>query len=229
MNILAIIPARGGSKGIPRKNLKLLADKPLILYSIEAAVNSKNINKIIVSTDDKEIAAISGSYNVEVIIRPKELSTDNSHVIDTVLHVLNSLNEGYDPDIIVLLQPTSPLRTSEDIDQAVELFNTNKKTCNSVVSVTEAEHSPFLGLKMENGYIIPAFGKKYFEMRRQELPKSFIPNGSIFVTTKEHLCKFKSFYGEKILPYVMQSYKSVDIDSNLDFQLCEIILSDYND
>lgn len=229
MNVVAIIPARGGSKDVPKKNIKLLAGKPLISYTIEAAVKSKQINRIVVSTDDEEIAEISVSYGVEVIRRPKELAEDGSPIIDAVIHVINLFEKIHILDLIILLQPTSPLRTSDDIDQAIELFFANKDKCDSVVSVSESDSSPFLSFKLKNGYLIPNFDKKYFKMRRQDLPKSFHPNGSIFISTKENLIKFRNFYGKKILPYIMSSEKSVDIDSDMDFVVTEIILRDYDE
>lgn len=229
MNLLAIIPARGGSKGVPRKNVRRLLGKPLLAYSIEAAVGSTYIDKIVVSTDDAEIAEISKNFNVDVIRRPKELAMDDSPTIDTVMHVLNSLEKRFKIDIVVLLQPTSPVRTSNDIDQAIELFIENIESCDSLVSVKEFEPSPFLSMKIDKGHLKPYFDDKYFRRRRQELPPLFVPNGSIYISTKEKLFENKTFYGKKILPYVMSSKKSVDIDSDLDFVLTEIILRGHKD
>jgi N-acylneuraminate cytidylyltransferase len=225
MNILAIIPARGGSKGIPRKNIKLLAGKPLIAYSIEAAVKSKYINKLVVSTEDEEISRVSKSYNADVIMRPEELARDDSLTIDAVIHVLNFLeNEGYFADLVVLLQPTSPLRTYLDINESIELFIQNKGKCDSIVSVCEFEHSPYWSLKIEDGYIKPIFGDNYLKTRRQDLPKSFIPNGAISISTSDKLKKSKTFYTNRTLPYFMKVDKSIDMDSQMDFSLAQLIL-----
>ncbi len=227
MNFLAVIPARGGSKGIPGKNIKLLAGKPLITYSIEAAFNTKLINKIVVSTDDDGIAKISKNYNSEVVMRPDELANDDSPTIDAVIHVINSLEkDGYFPDIVVLLQPTSPLRNTEDIDNCIDLFIKNKDKYDSLVSVCEFEHSPYLSLKIEEGYLKPYFGEEYLNKRRQELSKLYMPNGSIFISKKKNILKSKSFYNGNIIPYFMNTEESIDIDSFIDFKLAEIILDD---
>jgi CMP-N-acetylneuraminic acid synthetase len=224
--IIAIIPARGGSKGIPRKNVRLLNGKPLIAYSIEMALKSRHINRVIVSTEDQEIAEISKKYGAEVIIRPKELARDDSPTIDVVFHILDFLEkEGYKPDVVVLLQPTSPLRNAEDIDNAVKLFLSNN--CDSVVSVCEVEHSPFWSFKIENGYLKPIFEENYIKMRRQDLPNVYVPNGALYVSTPATLRKYKSFYCPKTIPYVMPLERSIDIDNEIDLMLAELILKKY--
>jgi N-acylneuraminate cytidylyltransferase len=229
MDILTIIPARGGSKGIPEKNTKLLAGKPLIAYSIEAAIKSEYINRVVVSTDDDEIAQISKKYGAEVIKRPSELAQDDSSTIDAVIHVLNTLeNEGYSADIVVLLQPTSPLRTQEDVDSAINLFIKNMDKCDSLVSVCEFDHSPYWSLKVEGDYLKPNFGEEYFKMRRQDLPKLYMPNGSIFISKKKSLLNSKSFYNGNKIPYFMKTEESIDIDTIIDFKLAELILEDKN-
>lgn len=226
MEILAVIPARGGSKGVPRKNIKPLAGKPLIYYSIEQAKRSKYISRIVVSTEDNEISEMAKEYGVEVIKRPLELAKDDSPTIDVILHVLDFLRnkEDYVPDVIVLLQPTSPLRTSEDIDHAIELF-LSCQDCLSLVSVTEFDNSPFWAMKIENSYLSPMFDIKYFKMRRQELPKAYKPNGAIFITTPTVLYRYRTFYTEKTIAYVMPPERSVDIDTEFDFLLAEFLIS----
>ena len=222
----AIIPARGGSKGIPKKNIKPLRGKPLISYSIEHAKKSKYINKVVVSTEDEEIAEISTEYSAEIIERPKELAKDESPTIDAIFHALAVLKtENYNPDIIILLQPTSPLRNAEDIDNAMELFLNSG--CESVVSVCEVEHSPYWSLKIEDNHLKPIFGEKYLEMRRQDLPKVYMPNGAIFISTPENLRKYKSFHCPKTIPYVMPLERSVDIDKEIDFMLAELLMRWY--
>ncbi|WP_424355974.1 cytidylyltransferase domain-containing protein [Methanobacterium sp. MBAC-LM] len=225
MNILAIIPARGGSKGVPRKNIKKIAGKPLIAHTIESAVKSKYINKVIVSTEDQEIANISKEYGAEVIERPEKLALDDSSTIDAVFHSINHLKmENYTPDVVVLLQPTSPLRTVQDIDGSIEFFC--KKDCESVISICEFEHPPYWSLKIENSYLKPAFGDKYFKMRRQDLPTSYLPNGAIFISNPQNLASYESFYCKKTLPYLMSLENSVDIDTELDFKIAETILKE---
>jgi len=221
--IVAIIPARGSSKGVKRKNIKLLVGKPLIVYTIEAGLESKYLDRVIVSTEDKEIAEISSECGADIVERPQKLATDDTISIDVVLHALKYLREkGYRFDIVVLLHPTSPSRTVNDIDKAIELFLENK--CESVVSVCEPQQSPYWSFKIKRKYLIPVFGKKCFEMPRQSLPKIYFPNGAIFISTFQILDKYKSFYTNKALPFIMPMERSVDIDEEFDFWLNEQIL-----
>lgn len=223
--ILAIIPARGKSKVIPRKNIRLLAGKPLIAYSIETALKSKYIDRVVVSTEDDEIADVAKIYGAKVIKRPEELARDDSPTIDVVFHALDVLKlEDYNPDILVLLQPTSPLRTREDIDNAIKLFL--EKDCESVVSVCESIHL-YWSFKIEERYLKPVFDKKYLKMRRQDLPKLYLPNGAIFVTTPVILRMYNSFYCNKTLPYIMPTERSIDIDNEKDFILAEILMKKF--
>jgi len=223
--ILAIIPARGGSKTIPRKNIKLLNGKPLIYYTIKESIKSKYLGRIIVSTEDKEISEISKKYGAEVIERPEELAKDETPTIDVIFHVLQVQAENFEPGLVVLLQPTSPLRNVQDIDNAIELFL--KNDCESVVSVCEAEHSLYWSFEIENRYLKPIFGGKYLNMRRQDLPKVYTPNGAIYVSTPEILRKYKSFYCSKTIPYIMPPERSVDIDNEIDFMLAELLMRKY--
>lgn len=226
MKILAIIPARGGSKGIPKKNVELLNGNPLIAYSIEAALKSRYVNRVIASTEDQEIAEISRRYGAEVIDRPKELARDDSPIIDAIFHVLDFLEKaGYVPDVVVLLQPTSPLRNADDVDNAVNLFLSSG--CGSVVSVCEFKHTPYWGFKIENGYLKPLFAEAYLKRRRQDLPKAYIPNGAIFIARPDTLRKYKSFYCPKTIPYIMPLERSIDIDDETDFMLAELIMKEY--
>ncbi|MGA2418311.1 MAG: N-acetylneuraminate synthase [Candidatus Staskawiczbacteria bacterium] len=222
--ILAIIPARGGSKRIPQKNIKPLLGKPLIVYTIESALKSKYLDRIIVSTDDEEISQISKGTGAEVIKRPKNLAEDNTPTHPVVEHIIAYLGETekYKPDIVLLLQPTSPLRTAQDIDRAIELFLKNK--CESVVGVREAEHLIHASFKIEEKYLKPILNRKYLELKRQDLPKVYIPNGAIFISTPANLFKYKSFFCEKILPYIMPTEKSVDIDNEADFESAELLI-----
>lgn len=224
MKILAIILARGGSKGVPRKNIRIISGKPLIFYSINAASKSKYVNEPVISTEDSEIESICNKYGSEVIKRPEALAKDYSSTIEVILHALDYLEKKESPDILVLLQPTSPLRTSIDIDNAIDIFINND--CDSVISVSELDHSPYWSLKLQNSYLIPSFGKEYFEKRRQDLPTLYSPNGAIFISTPEYLRKHETFYSEKSLPYIMPPERSIDIDTELDFKLAELILKE---
>jgi len=216
-NILAIIPARGGSKGIPRKNIRLLSGKPLIVHTIRSAQKSRYLDKIIVSTDDEEIARISGNAGAEVVIRPKKLAKDSAPVYSAIEHACRS----YRPGIVVILQPTSPLRTSQDIDRAVKIFLKNKR--DSVVSVCESERSVYWSFWANGRYLNPIIGKKYFNLRRQDLPKVYIPNGAIFVFSYKKLLKCRGLYCGNILPYFMPADRSIDIDEENDFLRAEKI------
>jgi N,N'-diacetyllegionaminate synthase len=221
--VLSIIPARGGSKGLPRKNIAVLGGRPLIAYSIESALRSKWAGKVVVSTEDIEISKVSRRYGADVLDRPEELAKDESSTISVVMHVLKTLEEdGYVPEVVVLLQPTTPLRTSQDIDAAVDLFM--KSDCDSVVSVCEMGHSPYWSFEDKNGYLMPLFGEEYLHMRRQDLPPVYLPNGALFISRPEMLYRAKSFYSSRTLPYIMPPERSIDIDSATDLAEAELIL-----
>lgn len=221
--IIAIIPARGGSKSLPRKNIKILAGKPLIAWTIKQALKCKCLDRIIVSTENGEIVKIAKKYNTEVFKRPKYLATDGAELTDVVFHILGTLRkENYKPDIIILLQPTSPLRATNDINNALKLFLRNK--CESIISVCNLQHSHFWSFKIKNKYLKPFLGWKYLKERRQKLLEIYIPNGAIFITTPKALNKYKSFYSNKILPYIMPLERSIDIDNKIDFKIAELLI-----
>jgi CMP-N,N'-diacetyllegionaminic acid synthase len=223
--ILAIIPARGGSKGIPRKNIKELTGKPLIVYSIEAALKSKYINKIVVSTEDEEIAEISKKYGAEVIKRPRELAKDSSSIIDVLKHVLEKLREkeNYNPDIIVLLQPTSPLRTVKTIDSAILIFRDKFEYYDSLIPLYLIEGK--IGIIMRERYI-PNY---ILGSRRQDIEPIYRECGTIFIF-KPDLIKNGEMFGEKTLPFVIKKYKeSIDIDTTDDLKIAEFFMGLKND
>jgi len=221
--IIALIPARGGSKGLPRKNIALLNGKPLISYSIQSALNTNLVSRVIVSTEDAEIAETSRKYGAEVMDRPRELAQDDTPTMSVVIWTLNQLEaNGYFADAIVLLQPTTPLRTSHDIDAAAKLFF--ESDCESVVSICEMEHSPYWSFKVENGFISSLLGKEHLSIRRQDLPKVYLPNGALFISSPKVLLRTKSFYTDRTMPYIMPSERSIDIDSEKDLLLAEIML-----
>ena len=227
--ILAIIPARGGSKGVPRKNIKDLDGKPLIAYTIEAAKKSKYIDRIVVSTEDEEIADVSKKNGGEVpFLRPTQLSQDNSPTIDCVIHMVNWLNEkeNYVPDYVCLLQCTSPLRTYEDIDRTIE--KAMNLEVDGAVTVCEAEVNPywtniFDGNKLE--YFIEE-GRQI--TRRQDLPKIYSVNGAVYVIKTNILLEKRTFETENITGYIMNSESSIDIDNELDFKFAEILIKEKN-
>lgn len=222
--IIAIIPARGGSKRLPGKNIKKLLGKPLIAWTIEVALKSKYLDRVVVSTEDKKIAEISRKYGAEVIKRSKNLATDKTKTISVIFYLIRVLKkENYNPEIIVLLQPTSPLRGTKDINNAIELFLNND--CQSVISVCKIKDPPFWCFRVtKRMYLKPFFEWKYFRMRKQDLPELYMPNGAIYISTLQNLFKHKSFYCKKSLPYIMSEERSIDIDNKIDFQLAELLL-----
>ena len=219
--ILAIIPARGGSKGVPRKNIKLLAGKPLIAWTIEEAKKSKYISKLILSSEDDEIINVAKEYGCEVPFkRPVELAQDNTPGIDAILHAIEQC-PGY--DYIILLQPTSPLRTSEDIDDFISYFiNQNVNAC---VSVCEPSKSPYWMYQLNNqNDLIPLLTEHGSANRRQDLPKVFALNGALYIANIEWLMKNKNFVTDETVGYIMPTNKSYDIDTIEDFMICEYLL-----
>jgi len=221
--ILAIIPARSGSKRLPKKNIKMLCGKPLLAYSIDCVKKSHQVTRFVVSTEDEEIAKISQSYGAQVIKRPSELARDESPTEDVVLNVLEQLknNEHYSADILLLLQPTSPLRSTEDIDNAIKTFLTSSG--DSLISVTEYEHTPYWAFRIENGLLKQEFNQESMK-RSQDLPRLYRPNGSIFIIRVETFLKKRSFYTNQMIPFVMPRWRSIDIDDEFDFSLAEFLL-----
>jgi len=225
MNIIGIIPARGGSKGIPQKNLRELNHLPLISYTIKSAKKSKMINRIIVSTDNKKIASLAKKTGVEVpFIRPIKLATSKSKTLDVILHTLKFLekNENYIPDIVVILQPTSPLRTEELIDSSINSLIHNKST--SVLSVKEVKTHPFGSFIINNRFLHPYKSNFTKYSRRQTYPKHFYPTGAIYTFWYSTIKKYGNYYGTKIFPLIHNDETNIDIDNEFDFFVAEMIL-----
>jgi CMP-N-acetylneuraminic acid synthetase len=226
-NCLAIIPARGGSKGLPRKNIRLLAGKPLIVWTIEQAKKSKYSDKVIVSTEDKEIAKISKKYGAEVpFLRPKELATDSSPTIDTIIHAISWFEKREEYfDIVVLLEPTSPLRKKDDLDNAIELFIESIDKADSLVSVSEVHlENPYIMKKIENGYVKPFIEIDENVYQRQQLPKVYFPYGVVYLSKTDTLKRYKTFYQERTIPYFIERWQNYEIDDLYDFIVVEAIL-----
>ena len=224
--IIAIIPARGGSKGLPGKNILELCGKPLIAWTIKNALHSKYIDEVIVSTEDKEIAKISKEYGALVIERPEELARDDSPTIDAIMHVINwfeSREEYF--DIVILLEPTSPLRKDNDLDNAVEHFIENIDRADSLVSVGEVHmENPHITKKIENGYVKPLIEIDKNVHQRQQLPKVYFPYGVIYLALTIALKKHKTFYLERTIPYFIERWQNYEIDDIYDFIGIETIL-----
>ncbi|MBF0450247.1 MAG: acylneuraminate cytidylyltransferase family protein [Candidatus Magnetomorum sp.] len=220
--ILSIIPARGGSKGIFRKNIKSIAGKPLIAWSIIEGNKSQYTDKVVISSDDDEIIQIAENYGGEApFIRPKELAQDDTPGVLTVIHAIKELP---DFDYVVLLQPTSPLRNYSDIDQSIKFCIDNK--ANSCVSVVEASKSPFLMLTINNENRMIPLLKNGFILRRQEQSKVYMLNGAIFIAKTKWLMKTKNFIDKNTIAYIMPQERSIDIDSEFDIKLCELLFKE---
>jgi CMP-N,N'-diacetyllegionaminic acid synthase len=220
--VIAVIAARGGSKGLPRKNILPLGGKPLIAWSIEAAAQSRYLDRAVVSTDDPEIAEAARAFGGDVpFMRPAELATDEAPIVDAVLHAVDSIEESYDD--VVLLQASSPLRRAFDIDGAIELYR--RKGAATCVSVTAVSKGPWWMYRTDrDGYLQP-FIERSGTHRRQELPSLVMPNGAVYVAGLDYLRHTRTFYGDRAAAYEMPPDLSPDIDSELDLRVAEALLS----
>jgi CMP-N,N'-diacetyllegionaminic acid synthase len=216
--VLAVIPARGGSKGIPRKNIIEINGRPLIAWTIEAAKRSNYIDKIVLSSEDDEIIKVALDWGCEIPFkRPLDLANDHTPGIEPVLHVLENI-KGF--DYLVLLQPTSPLRTSEDIDECIKLCI--ESNTNSSVSVCESDKSPYWMYTINREQILnKILDDDRSTYQRQILPRTFFLNGAVYVAEIKWLLESKAFVGNNTIAYVMPKERSVDIDTRFDLQLAE--------
>ncbi|MDY0142879.1 MAG: acylneuraminate cytidylyltransferase family protein [Bacteroidales bacterium] len=224
MKPLVVIPARGGSKGVPHKNIKELNGKPMIQYTIEAAREVFKDEHICVSTDDFKIKEVVENIGLKVpFMRPAELATDTAGSYDVLLHTLSYYNnKGYEPDTIIMLQPTSPFRTAAHIKEALELYTTD---LDMVVSVKETSSNPYFLLFEENKDGFLNKSKESDFVTRQECPKVWEYNGAIYIVNVESLKKSPLNKFKKVKKYVMDEMSSHDIDSMLDWRIAE----NYND
>jgi CMP-N,N'-diacetyllegionaminic acid synthase len=222
---LAIIPARGGSKRLPKKNILNLCGKPLITWSIEAAKKSEYIDEIIVTSDDLEVLEISSGHKVKTIKRPLKLSGDTSTTYEAVEHTIQELDHY---DFIVLLQPTSPLRTEKHIDDAITLLI--NKSADAIVSVTEADHSPlWSNVLPKDGSMKNFIPENIKNIRSQDLDTYFRINGAIYICNTNFLLKNKSFLlTDNIYSFIMGRESSVDIDDDFDFNLAKLLMMKKN-
>ena len=220
--VLGIIPARGGSKGVPMKNTRLFNGKPLIAWTIEAAKQSQYLDRVIVSSDHKDIMRVAREWGGDVPeARPEELARDDSTSIDVVLHLLDQL-PGY--DYVVLLQPTSPFRTAADIDGCIEMCLTTGAP--AAVSVTEPEQSPYWMFKLNSeGRLDPLVQRGSTVLRRQDLPAVYSLNGAVYVASVEWFQLSKAFVTDQTVGYVMNQNRSLDIDTEQDFIVGEALFS----
>jgi CMP-N,N'-diacetyllegionaminic acid synthase len=228
IKVLAVIPARGGSKGVPRKNIRIVGGKPLIAYTIAPVTAVSHLfHRIIVSTDDQEIARLAEQYGVEVpFLRPEELAGDHIPMMPVLQHAVRFIEQqdGIQLDWVLLLQPTVPFRTPNDIQMALELGQ--QGDCDSVISVVQvfATH-PILMKRIENDHLLPYCIQEKEGTRRQDYqPPAYMRNGAIYLTRRDILMETGSIWGRAIRPYVMPPERSVNIDSELDLRLVEFML-----
>lgn len=222
--ILAIIPARGGSKRLPNKNILKIGSKPLIAWSIEAAKKSKYIDNLIVSTDSQEIYDVANKYGANTpFLRPSELAQDDTRSIDVVIHALEFYKDEY--DYVILLQPTSPLRETSDIDGAIE--HCFSKDATSVIGVCEVVHSPLWSNTLDASLSMDDFlDDKYNNSRSQDLPTYYRINGAFYMSKAKSVLENETFFVKKnIYAYIMTQDNSADIDTKLDFMVSEALIN----
>jgi CMP-N,N'-diacetyllegionaminic acid synthase len=225
--ILAIIPARGGSKGVPRKNIRELAGKPLIAWTIETALSCDGLDRVIVTTEDENIAEIANQYGAEIpFLRPLDIAQDDTPDLPVYQHALSWLkeHEKYCPDIIVWLRPTAPLRIVEDIEGAIRLLTETKADC--VRTVCVAEHHPYWMKQLNGNRLLPFLEgirtEQYY--RRQLLPLVYRLNGAVDVTWQETVMKKELLYSGDVRGYIMPTERSIDLDNEIDFSVAEVLI-----
>lgn len=229
--IIAIIPARGGSKGLPGKNVKPMSGKPLLGYTLEQAKLSKYIDKLVVSTDDRKIANVANKFGVKTpFLRPKKFAKDNSPSSDAVLHAIDWYEKkGEEFDVLILLEPTSPLRKKTDIDNALKLFIDNYKKADSLLGLGEIAsdtHHPFGAKTVERGYI-KSFLPGISFYQRQQLPKSYGIFGGIYIAKTAVYKKSKDFLTGKTIPFFVERWQEFEIDDEVDWICVEAVMGKF--
>lgn len=224
---LALIPARGGSKGLPRKNLALLRGRPLLEYTVRAALESEAIESAYLSSDDEQVLAVGRSLGIRVIQRPAAHATDTASAADVVRHFIDTLSaevRSLDP-LIAYLQPTSPLRGAQHVDAAFRLLAEQRAT--ALVSVVELSKSPYKAFGLDEQQRLKAlFDERLSNARRQDLPRTFVPNGAIYVFSCTQFAARGGFPSDGSVPFVMSEVDSIDVDSAEDLARVERILGD---
>lgn len=229
MKILSLIPARAGSKRVSNKNILPLGGKPLIGYTIEAVEKSRLVTRILVSTDSEEIAAVACSFGAEVpFLRPAAIAQSDSTEMQFLEHALDWLknNENYEADLIVLLYPTSPFRTSESIDRAIEVMRKHPEA-DSLRSVRLCSEHPYKMWELAGKYLKPFVKDKdnnVHTLSYQLLPEVFIQNASIYITKPATILQKKSSVGDVVVPFIMDEFESVDVNTPLDFEFAEWLM-----
>jgi CMP-N,N'-diacetyllegionaminic acid synthase len=222
--VLALVPARGGSKGVPRKNIRIIGGKPMLAWTIEAARASRYIDRLILSSDDEAIIDVAVQCGCEVpFLRPAELASDQADSMAVVRHAIDALPEQF--EYLVLLQPTSPMRQTQDIDGAIE--RCVQRSAPACVSICETDKSPFWMLRMdEQGIVHPLFPAHQIPHRRQDAPAVFALNGAVYVARTDHLKLGGTFLAPGAVGYPMPKERSLDIDSELDLAIGDFLLQD---
>jgi CMP-N,N'-diacetyllegionaminic acid synthase len=226
--VLAIVPARGGSKGVPRKNvLELTPGRTLLHYVADAARHSVRVNRAILSTEDEEVASVGRRAGLEVpFMRPRELAADDTPMLPVLQHAISQVTAGgWTPDLVVLLQPTSPLRRGKHIDDALDLLDRN--SADSVVSVVELPRtqSPDYVMKIEDGTLRPFLPEGARVTRRQDARPAYYRDGTVYSFRRDTLDRFGNIYGDRCLPLVIDASESLSIDSPEDWAAAERILA----
>lgn len=229
--VLAIVPARGGSKGVPRKNVRLLAGKPLIAHTLQAAREAARIARLVVSTDDAQIAAAARQWGADVpFLRPAHLANDSASQLDVVIHALQAVEtlDGVTYPYVILLQPTAPLRSAADIDGSLELLTSSG--CDSVIGYcrVEREH-PYYMATLEDGHPRPVLEIPPGLTARQQYPAVYLRTGAIYAARRDVLLEQRSFYGKDVRAWIMPYRRSINIDSPFDFDLAEFMLTHPDD
>ncbi|MBB5016869.1 CMP-N-acetylneuraminic acid synthetase [Chitinivorax tropicus] len=224
MATLTLIPAKGCSTRLPRKNILPLGGKPLLAWAAEAARRAGVCGRIIISTEDEAVAAVAREYGIDVpFLRPAELGCDPAGVVQVALHALQTLRtQGEEYKRMIILLPTSPFRTASDIAEAVALFDT--KQAKFLLSVSAFDHTPFAAMKLEDGVVSPWF-PEYFGRKSQEMPSAFRPNGAIHVLDVAAFEAAGSYFGQPLYAYEMPWPRSLDIDTVADLQMAEAVLA----
>jgi CMP-N,N'-diacetyllegionaminic acid synthase len=223
---MAIIPARGGSRGVPGKNIHPVAGRPLLAWTIDAARDARAITRVIVSTENAEIAEIARQHGAEVpMMRPAELARDDTPTVDAIVHAVDWLqdHERYCPDYVSVLQPTSPLRTAADIDAAMTILRA--RSAAAVVGVCLAPHHPHWMKRVDGDGAISSLFEFDESLPRQKLPPVYVLNGALYLVRRDVLTERRSLYAEKTHAYVMPIERSLDIDTAWDLQVADLVLS----
>lgn len=227
-DLLFLVPARGGSKGVPKKNVASVGGRPMIAWSIDAALRADHGGRVVVSTDSEEIASVARTFKAEVpFIRPAELATDEASSLDMALHTLEwfARIDNYRPDYLMLLQPTSPLRQPCDIDGAIALAM--RHDADAVVSVSPTSIHPYLTKTLDaDGMLRNFMNTPAASSRRQEMPAAYVLNGAIFLIKPATLALARTWYPKKTYGYVMPPERGLDVDSPWDLKIADLLMRD---